>query len=744
MQFWSEEGGQRLSHPLREGSSVIGRHPSCHVVIPGRNVSKRHLQCVLENDVVTITDLGSSNGTTVNGSPVTSCVLKDGDVVELGGYRLVFEVGAGGAPAGVPGGAPAAAPEAASYAAPASFDYEPVDAGPAPGPGPADAAPASGAGPPLQAEPLFEKAPADDDTPADGAFVPQAYAPQSLQPQVVARDGKMYLRDPRTSREVEIVPRKEGGPADLSGYYAEKEAAEKRKNNYLIGAAIGVGLLLIIALALPGSQDDDAVAKKPKQFSTGEYGTRTDKGLDLMQESDFDGALALLDEAHGEYPKYRIAAALAEIAKKWQESGETIDEFNWVPLEPDLRSLVESNWRTTKVESFAKGRLQWIYKTKRHRQTGKEAVRLLNARQFEDALKTFDEIPAGSIARKEYAEKRAETVLACYDNRMKKGKAALRRKEWDEAAREFEAAKQFADVRQTREANRYVKEAERLKKTEADEAERRRVERERLAAIRKREQKILGDANILMREDTPASLRAALKILAKLDKGSPRAGEADALKERIQTRLVEIETRSERDKWTKLAKDYYKAGRGEEAKKVIDQHKLTELGMLKTRVDTITQLFKQAQNAVVAKEYELARAKWTEILAAEPNTTNEYNRRAASKIDEMKRNAKDIAVEYNKLADEALQNGKPRLARKLYLKAMTWDPRATIGKNGLEGLDHLAKTTYNKARDLRYNNRIEEAAELFRKVREYVEEGSKYHNDATRHLRELKALHPDS
>ncbi|MFW6159030.1 MAG: FHA domain-containing protein, partial [Planctomycetota bacterium] len=307
MKLVSYEHGEERSFPLREGSTIIGRHPSCHVVIPGRKVSKRHLQCHVENGVVTIRDLDSSNGTLVNGEPVSTRVLEDGDQVTLGGYELVFDAEAG--------------PAGGEAAAAAGFDFEPVGqpGQPPPGSEEAESTPPPGEPPSreVQAEPLYdESAMSEDDTPADGEFVPQAYSPDSLQPQVVARDGRMFLRNPRTNQEVEIVPRREGGPADLSGYYAEKEAADKRKNMLLIGAAIGVGLLLIVALALTSGTPDPGPGRgTQKKFGRSGYNKRVDRSIDLMKEGDFAKALALLEEAEDVYPNSQIAGVLHQVGK---------------------------------------------------------------------------------------------------------------------------------------------------------------------------------------------------------------------------------------------------------------------------------------------------------------------------------------------------------------------------------------------------------------------------------------------
>lgn len=85
-----ESGGRE--HPIRPGSSVIGRLGD--ITIEDSRLSRRHAQVDSENGVVTIFDLGSTNGSKVNGSPLatTPVTLAPGDKVSLGGLELTFSL----------------------------------------------------------------------------------------------------------------------------------------------------------------------------------------------------------------------------------------------------------------------------------------------------------------------------------------------------------------------------------------------------------------------------------------------------------------------------------------------------------------------------------------------------------------------------------------------------------------------------------------------------------------------------
>lgn len=73
--------GQRI--PLKK-TTIVGRDPSCDVVIADRQVSRRHARFSPTPEGVLVEDLRSKNGTHVNGVPVeNSQMLQDGDVVQV-------------------------------------------------------------------------------------------------------------------------------------------------------------------------------------------------------------------------------------------------------------------------------------------------------------------------------------------------------------------------------------------------------------------------------------------------------------------------------------------------------------------------------------------------------------------------------------------------------------------------------------------------------------------------------------
>lgn len=75
---------------LSEGENTIGRSSECDHALPVEGVSKRHLRVTVNADTAYAEDMGSSNGTIVNGKIIKKVTLKDGDKIAL--PNVIFQV----------------------------------------------------------------------------------------------------------------------------------------------------------------------------------------------------------------------------------------------------------------------------------------------------------------------------------------------------------------------------------------------------------------------------------------------------------------------------------------------------------------------------------------------------------------------------------------------------------------------------------------------------------------------------
>ena len=84
-----EDGGERTV-PLTAESVTIGRLADCDVVVKDKGASRKHAQLRLRDGTWVLTDLGSTNGTRLNGQTVQSRELADGDKITIGTTVVEF------------------------------------------------------------------------------------------------------------------------------------------------------------------------------------------------------------------------------------------------------------------------------------------------------------------------------------------------------------------------------------------------------------------------------------------------------------------------------------------------------------------------------------------------------------------------------------------------------------------------------------------------------------------------------
>ena len=83
--------GKPLTVAVHATKAVLGRDPSCDVVFPGNSVvSRRHAVIAREGSGWSITDMGSQNGTRVNGVRITTQSLRHRDLINLGRLEVTF------------------------------------------------------------------------------------------------------------------------------------------------------------------------------------------------------------------------------------------------------------------------------------------------------------------------------------------------------------------------------------------------------------------------------------------------------------------------------------------------------------------------------------------------------------------------------------------------------------------------------------------------------------------------------
>ena len=77
-------------YDLRIGSNIIGRGTDADLQLLDHGISRRHLDVQYDGNFATAYDLGSTNGSAINGHEISSQLLRHGDVIRIGHTRIVF------------------------------------------------------------------------------------------------------------------------------------------------------------------------------------------------------------------------------------------------------------------------------------------------------------------------------------------------------------------------------------------------------------------------------------------------------------------------------------------------------------------------------------------------------------------------------------------------------------------------------------------------------------------------------
>lgn len=84
-------GGRTTTFPLTGPEMTIGRHESNTIVLAEQTVTGKHAVIKIQGEEISITDLGSTNGTFVNGERIRSKVIRHGDKLRVGQAELTLK-----------------------------------------------------------------------------------------------------------------------------------------------------------------------------------------------------------------------------------------------------------------------------------------------------------------------------------------------------------------------------------------------------------------------------------------------------------------------------------------------------------------------------------------------------------------------------------------------------------------------------------------------------------------------------
>ena len=85
-----EINGKR--HPILHSHTVIGRGSDADITVDDTGISRKHVEILWDGTRAQVNDLGSTNGSKLNGNPVAKAPLPPDSVIDIGRTRIVFRV----------------------------------------------------------------------------------------------------------------------------------------------------------------------------------------------------------------------------------------------------------------------------------------------------------------------------------------------------------------------------------------------------------------------------------------------------------------------------------------------------------------------------------------------------------------------------------------------------------------------------------------------------------------------------
>jgi pSer/pThr/pTyr-binding forkhead associated (FHA) protein len=87
-----KKNGSHKFFSLPSSVTVVGRRHSCDLCIPLMSVSRRHCQLNYDDGILKIRDLGSRNGTYLNGKRIKEAAIQAGNSIKIGPLTFLLQI----------------------------------------------------------------------------------------------------------------------------------------------------------------------------------------------------------------------------------------------------------------------------------------------------------------------------------------------------------------------------------------------------------------------------------------------------------------------------------------------------------------------------------------------------------------------------------------------------------------------------------------------------------------------------
>jgi tetratricopeptide (TPR) repeat protein len=700
--------GERREHRLREGTTLIGRDPSCDIAFPDPSLSRRHLECTLESGRILVRDLNTKNGTFLGSQRIEEARLPPGVPLRAGNVWLRIETDE----------------HEEAPAASASVPSPGTERGATTSPGPLSDLESR-----VPASENYEQ----DEEPTPGVDEPAlAPGPAADAARVVVRDNRWYLRDAETGSEVEIVPVQKGGAAPVApgaaaspgaqlpariirrgetlpaptavrppkpGRFAALLGDRKRRTRILL-AALAVLIVLVVAAAVHFGQPKPIPPLTRSQYNELIKGVvelfRTNRAAAMEQ-------LRALQQRPTE-GNPRLATILQEAFKSDADAAQNLEKGYETAL-ANWEEVRKSSESTPTAIKLAQERYNWFRSQMNDLESLSAARDAIKQGDYPAALKDA----AGVDKAGRYGKEAEALIQQATDVIMKAAIEAADQARWPDAANKLH---KLIEARPDLAESLLPKVAE----YEQNETQRKNVE----------------DATRLVHEGKFAE---AEPLLAKVGEAGPYAAQAAALL--VQIRQSDV---------VKNAKKAYDNGLGEQA---VDMLKKAGLGDSQEagRMRAVMKAKAKANDALQAGRFAEAKAAWEEIVRDEPQT-NAYAREAKRNLNPdnmlamVKERVRKLVGQADD-ADDARQNHYDyQTARNDYEEALKLDPANKEAKDGLARLTKDALFDFNIAIAMPRDTleQVNEALQKLQAARDRILTDDKLYLQVNREITEVLRL----
>lgn len=417
------------------------------------------------------------------------------------------------------------------------------------------------------------------------------------------------------------------------------------KNRRLLLGAVAVVIIgLFVLVALPSNNKKDKVVA-PTDVAEN-YWKNVKRGADNFTQNNYREAIAAWDAAEKIYETAKmdsdkVARNFANIAKPFAQAqnNETLDsKTNWQENRLLIKQMFDNNSLTSELNSFADALQRRCSLEQGMRAILSEAENLQAQKNFDAAAQKYREVSADSLYQ-------AQASKAIKENERRRLKALSEEATAYATAKRFDRAIEIAD--------------EFFKRGGEDQKLQIELQRWRIEA---QEQAMLKDVNETAKNATTAAeIAVALQKIAQLKATGTTANlsEVLTLEKELQERkyLVELETMYHQGNSDALTEHFKNALYSEQP----------QVREIKKRWEHLVTELKRADDAEQKGNFELALAAWNSVLNIEPDSKNDFHRRAKNKIQLYPPEV--LGKNFLRRAEESLNEKKYRAARHLLKKA---------------------------------------------------------------------------